>query len=59
MEAVTFLLKHPLEFVSQIKQDVSSSIFNLMTRINKSKTWVKHLLYECKSKLDGERRNSD
>ena len=34
-------------------------MFNMITRINESKTLTKHTLCECKSKFDGRNCNSD
>ena len=33
--------------------DLNLSVFNMITGINKSKTWTKHISCECKCELDG------
>ena len=35
-------------------EDLNLSVFNMITRINESKTLVKHISCECKSKFDGK-----
>ena len=39
-------------------EDFNLSMFNMITGLNKSKTLTKHILFKCKSKLDGWKCNS-
>ena len=39
-------------------QDLSLSVFNMITGINESKTLTKHISCECKCRLDGRKCNS-
>ena len=38
--------------------DVNLNVFDMITRINKSKTLTKHILYDCKCKFSGSKCNS-
>ena len=40
-------------------EDLNLSVFNMIRGINKSKTLAKHILCECKCKLDGTKFNSN
>ena len=40
-------------------EDLNLSVFNMITRINESKTLTKHISCECKCILDGRKSNSD
>ena len=40
-------------------EDLNLSMFNMTTGINKSKTFTKHISYECKCKFDSRKCNSD
>ena len=40
-------------------EDLSLSMFIMITRINESKTLIKHISCECKRKFDGRKCNSD
>ena len=40
-------------------EDVNLSIFNMITKINKSKTLTRHISCICKSKFDGRKCNSN
>ena len=40
-------------------QDLNLSMFNIITGRNESKTLTKHILCDCKCKIDGRRFNSD
>ena len=40
-------------------EDLSLSIFNMITGINESKTLTKHISCKCKCKLDGTKCNSN
>ena len=39
--------------------NVNTNIFNMITRINESKTSPKHISCKCKCKFDGRKCNSD
>ena len=41
------------------KIDVNLSIFNIITRLNESKTLTKHISCKCKCKFDGRKCNSN
>ena len=41
------------------KEDLNLSVFNMITRINKSKTLTNHISCECKFIFDGKKCNSD
>ena len=40
-------------------ENLSLSVFIMITRINESKTLIKHISSECKCKFDGRKCNSD
>ena len=40
-------------------EDLNLSVFNMITKINESKTLTKHILCECECKLDGRKCNSN
>ena len=40
-------------------EDLNLSVFNMIIRINESKTLTKHVSCECKCKFDGRNCNSD
>ena len=40
-------------------KDLNLSVFNMIAGINESKTLIKHISCECKSKLDGTKCNSN
>ena len=40
-------------------EDVNLSVFNLIARVNKSKTLTKHISCECKCKFDGRKCSSN
>lgn len=42
-------------YVSNIEDDVNLNVFNMITRINKSKIISKHVSCNCKSKYDGRK----
>ena len=46
-------------YVPNKKEDLNLSVFNIITRINESKTLTKHISYECKCKCYGRNCNSD
>ena len=41
------------------KEDLNLSVFNMITRINQSKTLTNHISCECKFIFDGKKCNSD
>ena len=41
------------------KEDLNLIEFNMITGINESKTLTKHISYECKSKINGRKCNSN
>ena len=41
------------------REHLNLSVFNMITGINESKKLTKHLSYECKSKFDGRKYNSN
>ena len=41
------------------KEDLSLSVFNMITGINESKTLAKHILCECKCKSYGRKCDSN
>ena len=45
--------------VSNKTEDLNLSKFNMITRINESKTLAKHISCECKCKIDGRKCNSN
>ena len=45
--------------VSNKTDDLNLSVFNIITRINESKTLTKHISCECKCKFDGRKCNSN
>ena len=45
--------------VSNKAEDVNVSIFNIITKINESKTLTKYVLFDCKRKFDGRKCNSN
>ena len=47
------------ECVSNKTDNLNLNIFNMITRINKSKTLTKHISCECKCKFDERNCNSD
>ena len=40
-------------------EDLNLSVFNMITRINESKTLTKHISCKCKYKFEGRKCNSD
>ena len=46
-------------YVLDKTEDLNLSIFNIITGINESKTWTKHISCECKCKFDGKKCNSN
>ena len=40
-------------------EDLNLSVFNMITRINESKTLTKHISCECKYKFDGRKCDSN
>ena len=46
-------------YVSNKAEDVNVSIFNIITKINESKTLTKYVLFDCKRKFDGRTCNSN
>ena len=45
--------------VSNQKKDAKLSVFNIITRINESRTLIKHISCECKYKLEDRKCHSD
>ena len=45
--------------VPNITEDLNLSVLNMITGINKSKTWAKHTSCKCKCKFDGRKCVSD
>ena len=45
--------------MQQKLQDVNLSVFNIITKINESKTLAKHISYKCKCKFGGRKCGSD
>ena len=45
-------------YVPNKTEDLNLSVFNMITGINESKILRKHILCECKCKLDGQKLNS-
>ena len=45
--------------ISNKTEDLSLSVFNMITGINKSKTLTKHISCECKCRFDGKKCNSN
>ena len=41
----------------RIKQDVNLNVFNVITKINESKTLIKHISRDFKCKIDGRKCN--
>ena len=54
---MTYLIKYVC--VPNKTEDLNLSVFNIITRINESKTLTKHISCECKCKFDGRNCNSD
>lgn len=46
-------------YVPNITKDVNINVSNTIIRINKSKAFTKHALFECKCKLNGTKCNSN
>ena len=40
-------------------KDLNLNVFNMITRINESKTLTKHISCQCKCRFDGRKYNSD
>ena len=40
-------------------ENVNINVFNMIARINESKTLPKHIMYEFKCNFDGRKRNSN
>ena len=45
--------------VPNITEDLNLSVLNMITGINKSKTWAKHISCKCKCKFDWRKCVSD
>ena len=39
--------------------DLNLSVLSMITWVNESKTWTKHISCECKSRFDAKKCNSD
>ena len=46
-------------YVPNKTEDLNLSVFNMITKINESKTLTKHISCECECKFDGRKCNSD
>ena len=42
-------------YVPNRAEDLNLSVLNMVTEINETKTWVKHISCECKCKFDGRK----
>ena len=51
---------HPVEYCIANKiKDINLNVFNIIKRINKSKTLTKHISCKYKCKFDGTKSNSN
>ena len=51
---------HPVEYCIANKiKDINLNVFDIMNRINESKTLTKHISCKCKCKFDGTKCNSN
>ena len=48
-----------IEYVFQIKQDLSIHVFNMIVEKSESKILTKDISCECKGRFDGKKYNSD
>ena len=58
MEIVMLLMTYPQKCVFLIKQKTNIKEFTMVTRINKVKTVVNHISYDCKCKFSSATSNS-
>ena len=59
LEVVILLMTYLIKYVFQIKQQITLSVFNMITEINELKTLTKHISCKCKCKFDGRKCNSN
>ena len=61
MEVVTPLMVRPIEylFIPNKTEDVNLNVFDMIVRINESKTLTKHKSCNCKFKFHGRKCNSN
>ena len=61
MEVLILFMLHLIEYVLQTKQNrrCKFKCFNVITRINESKTLTKYISRKCKCKFDGRKCNSN
>ena len=51
---------HPVEYCIANKiKDINLNVFNIINRINESKTLTKHISCNCKCNFDGTKCNSN
>ena len=48
---------HQLEYVLQIKQDINSNVYNMISGINESKTLPKYISCNCRCEYDSRTYN--
>ena len=56
ISSIPFLVSNRVCVPNKTK-DLNLGVFNMITGINKSKTWTKHISCECKCQFDGSKCN--